>query len=94
MRYILLSLLLLTFAGCGFTKDKSKSFGDEVSSSFKKADEKEDLLEAREKVVRSRDKYRDCVDDNPSESSCENLKLEYEQNVERYTELQDSLNEL
>ena len=94
MRYILLSLLLATAIGCGFTKDKSKSLGDEVSSSFKKADEKEDLLEVREQVVRSKAKYRDCVDDNPNASSCENLKLEYEQNVERYIELQNSLNEL
>ena len=94
MRYILLSLLLVAFVGCGFTKDKSKTLGGEVSSSFKKADEKEELLEAREKVVRSKAKYRDCIDDNPNESSCESLKLEYEQNVERYTELQDSLNQL
>ena len=92
---ILCILLVLFMLGCGITKDTSKGVGDEIGSSFKKADEKEALLETRERVRKSKLKYNNCVDNNPnSDSSCESLKNEYEQNVEEYVELQKKLNEL
>lgn len=92
---ILCMLSIIFMLGCGFTKDTSKGLGDEIGSSFKKADEKEELLDTREKVRRSKAEYNDCLDNNPSrESSCESLKNEYEQNVEEYVELQKKLNEL
>ena len=92
---ILCTLLVLFMLGCGITKDTSKGICDEIGSSFKKADEKEELLDTREKVRKSKIKYNDCVNNNPnSETSCESLKTEYEQNVEEYVELQKKLNEL
>ena len=95
MKRTLCLLMVLFMVGCGITKDTSKGLGNEIGSSFKKANEKEDLLETREKVRRSKLKYNNCLNDNPnSESSCESYKNEYEQNVEEYVELQKKLNEL
>ena len=95
MKRTICLLIVLFMVGCGFTKDTSKGLGDEIGSSFQKADDKEDLLETREMVRRSKLKYNKCVDNNPnSETSCENLRIEYEQNVEEYVELQKKLNAL
>ena len=95
MKCTLCLLSLLFMLGCGITKDTSKGLGKEIGSSFKKADEKEELLDTREKVRRSKSKYNNCLKNNPNnESNCDSLKIEYEQNVEEYVELQKKLNAL
>ena len=94
MKRTLFLLIVLFIVGCGITKDTSKGLGNEIGSSFKKANEKEDLLETRGKVRRSKLEYNKCLNDNPNrESSCDSQKNEYEQNVEEYVELQKKLNE-
>ena len=85
-------LVILLMLGCSYGKDASKGVGNEIGESFQKADDKEDLLETREKVKRSRNKYNSCIKKRPS--GCESEKAEYEQNVAEYVELQKKLSDL
>ena len=92
MNRVLCLLFVALLFGCGFTKDTSKGIGGEIGSSFKKADDKEELLNSREKVKKSKIKYNKCLKDNPG--SCDSEKAEYDQNVDEFVELQKKLNEL
>lgn len=85
-------LVLVLMLGCSYGKEATRGVGGEVSNSFKKADDKESLLESRQKVVRSKNKYNSCIKDRPS--GCESEKEEYDQNVAEYVELQKKLSDL
>jgi hypothetical protein len=85
-------LVILLMLGCSYGKEASKGVGGEIGDSFQKANDKEDLLESREKVKRSRNKYNSCIKDRPS--GCESEKEEYDQNVAEYIEIQQQLSDL
>jgi hypothetical protein len=85
-------LIILLILGCSYGKEASRGVGGEIGDSFKKADDKENLLESREKVIRSRNKYNSCIKDRPS--GCESEKEEYDQNVAEYVEFQKHLSDL
>lgn len=85
-------LVVLLLLGCSYGKETSKGVGGEIGDSFQKADDKEDLLETREKVKRSRNKYNSCIKKRPS--GCESEKEEYDRNVAEYVELQKQLSDL
>ncbi len=87
MKRVLFLILFVT--GCGVTQDTSKGLSEEIKSSFRRANEKQDLLRARDQVRKAKSKYNDCLNDNSTRRSvCDGLKLEYEQKVEYYTEIQ------
>ncbi len=47
------------------------------------------LLDVRQEVEKSRKDYENCLKKNPDDqSSCENYKRSYEENVETYSSLQ------
>jgi len=92
MNKIIPMLILLLILGCSYGKEATRGVGGEIGDSFKKADDKESLLESREKVVRSRNKYNSCIKDRPS--GCDAQKDEYDQNVAEYVELQKKLSDL
>lgn len=92
MNKLILLLLICMMLGCSYGKEASKGVGGEISDSFKKADEKENLLEARQRVIKSRNKYNSCLKHSPS--GCEREKSEYDENVEAYVELQKQLSDL
>ena len=49
----------------------------------------QDLLDAREKVEKSRREYENCLEKNPDATSkCEARRRSYEKNVEEYSTLQ------
>ncbi len=85
-------LILLLIMGCSYGKEATRGVGGEIGDSFKKADDKESLLETREKVIRSKNRYNSCIKDSPS--GCEAEKAEYDSNVAEYVELQKKLSDL
>ena len=92
MKKLIPLILICLVLGCSYGKEASKGVGGEISDSFKKADDKEALLEARERVIRSKSKYNSCLKKSPS--GCEREKNEYDENVEQYVELQQRLSDL
>jgi hypothetical protein len=92
MNKIIPILLMLLIFGCSYGKEASKGIGGGISNSFKKADDKESLLDSREKVKRSKSKYNSCLKHSPS--GCDREKDEYDQNVAEYVEIQKRLSDL
>ena len=92
MNKIIPILLLLLVLGCSYGKEATRGVGGEIGDSFKKADDKESLLESREKVVKSKNRYNSCEKDSPGR--CDAEKEEYESNVAEYVELQKKLSDL
>ncbi len=92
MRKFIPLLVMLLILGCSYGKEASKGVGGKISNSFKKANDKESLLESREKVKRSKSKYNSCLKHSPS--GCDREKDEYDQNVAEYVELQKKLSDL
>lgn len=90
-KFIPMLIILLTL-GCSYGKEATRGVGGEIGDSFKKADDKESLLESRQKVVRSKNKYNSCIKDNPGR--CDSEKDEYDKNVAEYVELQKNLSDL
>ncbi len=85
-------LILLLALGCSYGKEATRGVGGEIGDSFKKANDKESLLESRQKVVKSRNSYNSCVNDSPGR--CDAEKEEYDRNVAEYVELQKKLSDL
>lgn len=92
MNKIIPMLILLLALGCSYGKEATRGVGGEIGDSFKKADDKESLLESREKVVRSKNRYNSCM--KKTNSGCDSEKEEYDRNVAEYVELQRKLSDL
>ncbi len=88
MKVILYLCFILLASGCGIAKETSKGL-EEIRSSLKRANEKQELLRARERVKRSKSKYNKCLGSSSDRKPhCEDLRLEYEQMAEEYIKLQ------
>jgi len=60
-----------------------------VDKPFQSARSKQDLLDARERVEKSRRVYENCLEKNPEDpSKCESYKKSYEKEMEDYGSLQ------
>lgn len=94
MKKINCIILVILMMGCGYV-DKSKEAGKDLAEDLKignpieEANRKESLTETREDVERSKHEYQQCLKRNSGdESACTKLKAEYEENTERYMEIQ------
>ena len=77
---------LMLFSSCG-----AYDIGKEilVDKPFDSARSRQDLLDAREKVKKSRREYENCLEKNREDpSKCESYKKSYEKAVEDYSSLQ------
>jgi hypothetical protein len=83
---VLISIIIIPLAGCGYYDTGKEMLVDKPLDSSKR---KQELLNAREGVEKSRRDYENCLKKNPvDESTCESYKTTYEQNVETYSSLQ------
>lgn len=83
---ILASMFIIALEGCGYYDTGKELLVDKPLDSSRR---RQELLDAREGVTKSRRDYENCVKKNPEdESRCENYKTTYEQNVEKYSSLQ------
>lgn len=88
MKVILYLCFILLAGGCGITKEASKGL-EEIKSSLHRANERQELLKARERVKKSKSKYNKCISNSSGKKAhCETLRLEYEQRVEEYINIQ------
>ncbi len=83
---IVISIIIIPLAACGYYDTGKEMLVDKPMDSSKR---RQKLLDAREGVEKSRRDYENCLKKNPAdESTCENYKTTYEQNVETYSSLQ------
>ena len=83
---IAISIIIIPLAGCGYYDTGKEMLVDKPLDSSQR---RQKLLDAREKVEKSRRDYENCLKKNPqNEPTCESYKTTYEQNVETYSSLQ------
>ncbi len=88
MKVILFLCLILLAGGCGIAKDTSKGL-EEIKPSLRKANERQELLKARELVKKSRLEYNKCLSNSSGKrSQCEDLRLDYERKTAEYADIQ------
>jgi len=87
MKGILFLCLILLAGGCGIAKDTSRGL-EEIKASFRKANERQELLKVREQIKKSRLKYNKCLSNSSGKRAhCEDLRLNYEQKVTEYANI-------
>jgi hypothetical protein len=83
---IAVSFTIIPLTGCGYYDTGKEILVDKPLDSSQR---KQKLLDARERVVKSRREYDNCLKKNSGdESKCENYKNSYNQDVETYGSLQ------
>jgi hypothetical protein len=83
---ILASITIIPAVGCGYYDTGKEILVDKPMDSSQR---RQKLLDARERVEKSRRDYENCLKKNPEdESRCENYKTSYEKDVETYSSLQ------
>ena len=85
MRFQILLILMITIICFGCSKSKEILIDNPLSE----ANEKEDLIEARERVERTKHEYKKCVNEySADDSRCIELESQYQLSVEKYVEIQ------
>lgn len=80
------SIAIIPLGGCGYYETGKEILVDKPLSSSQR---RQKLLDARERVEKSRHDYDTCLEKNPEdESKCENYKRIYNEDVETYSALQ------
>lgn len=80
------SFTIIPLAGCGFYDTGREILVDKPLDSSQR---RQKLLDARERVEKSRRDYENCLKKNSGdESKCENYKNAYNEDVETYGSLQ------
>ena len=83
---IAISIIIIPLAGCGYYDTGKEMLVDKPLDSSQR---RQKLLDAREKVEKSRRDYENCLRKNPNDVSiCDNYKKVYDEDVETYSRLQ------